>query len=342
MVKFGKNFLFGLLACVIFFALLELVLFAFGVDHRQRSLKLQNKYHPIANAPELPKSYQGRVSETIWHNVIHNELCYPDVEYIFKVKGNPSGEPIHGYQGINALGFRGEVFDFYEDAKGIMVMGNSCVFGWEIYELEKTFTYKLERKLNAGNGNYKVFNFGQPGYSSTQCLKLYKEWKYNANPDILVLYIGWNDIWPTPMLTDAQTIKALKVNNTWVARQLKKMRTYALMQEILPESSPMDTTSLSKTRVPLKETKANLEKLIKEQKTIIILPPYCKEERKGIEPYRKMLLEEFSEDVILLRLDSLEYTAPNSNSYFSNDGFHPNEKGAEYIADRLARQIAEM
>lgn len=343
--RFLKNVVYGLLVCVIFFMALELALYAAGIDHRHCNLKLQNKYHPIANAPELPTSFQGQVSETVWHNVIHNKLCYPDVDYIFKVTGNPGGLPVNDYEGINSLGFRGEEFDFNTQDKRMVILGNSCVFGWGLYKYEDTFTYQLEEKLRDKGEHYEVFNLGQPGYSSTQCLKLFNEWKTRINPDLLVIYLGWNDIWPTPLLSDSQTMKALKVNNTWAARQLRKMRTYALMKDVFADSenqsvsTTKDTVGFTRIRVPFDEGVSNLKNLSRHCRTIIVLPPYCQVERKGIESFRTEVLQKLSEKAAIVKLDSMEITSPNSASYFSGDGFHPNEKGAEYIAERLVQEI---
>lgn len=343
-MKLLKNIAFGLLVCVIFFTLLELFLFAFGLDYRERNIKLQNKYHTIENAPELPPDYQGQIPTTIWHNVIHNELCYPDVEYIFKVRGNPSGDPVLGYEGINAQGFRGNDFEVKTGWKRVMVLGNSCVFGWELLQLESTFPYKLQEKLTEAGQEYQVFNFGQPGYSTTQCLKLYKEWKEKINPDIVILYTGWNDSWPTPLLTDKQTMQALKVNNTWLARQLRKMRTYGLMRKLIkgdsnPQAVQINGSDSNRMRVPLDETAENLNEIITGTKAIIILPPYCRQERDIIEPYRQMVIDNFGEKAAVLRMDSMDISSPNTADYFSADGFHPNAKGTEYIANQLAMEI---
>lgn len=344
LTTFFKNTFYGLLVCVMFFALLELVLFVFGVDHRQRNLKFQNKYHALENAPELPLSYRTKLPKTVWHNLIHNELCYPDVEYIFRVRGNPDGKPVMGYEGINASGFRG-AFDLSNDKLRIAVLGNSCVFGWELHQLENTFAYKLEQKLNSVGQECSVFNLGQPGFSTTQCLKLYNEWKDKIKPDIVILYTGWNDVWPSPWLTDKQTMQALKVNNTWIVCQLRKMRTYAFMQRLVPdfnqESTVSDTAGMKRLRVPLEETRENLSEIIGQTQAIIILPPYCIKERENIEPYRAMVKESFSE-LAIVRLDSMEIAAPNTASYFTQDGFHPNEKGSEYIALRLADEIMRL
>lgn len=340
--NFLKNLGYGLLVCVLFFTLLEVILYAAGIDYRQRNLKFQNKFNTVENAPELPVSYQEQIPLTVWHNLIHNELCYPDVDYIFKVKGNPSGKPIMGYEGINAQGFRGDDFEVEAGWKRIMVLGNSCVFGWELPQLENTFPYKLEQKLNAKGQEYKVFNLGQPGYSSTQCLKLYKEWRSKINPDIVIIYMGWNDVWPTPWLTDKQTMQALKVNNTWVARQLRKMRTYSLMQKLIGSTSTKsDTTAQDRVRVPVSETGGNLKQIMADDKVIIVLPPYCKQERDIIKPYREMVTDVFTGAVPIIKLDSMEIGSPNSSDYFNKDGFHPNVRGAEYIANRLLEEITE-
>ena len=42
---------------------------------------------------------------------------------------------------------------------------------------------------------------------------------------------------------------------------------------------------------------------------------------------------------MIVRVEPMEINAENPCQYFQEDGFHPNELGAELIANKLAEQI---
>ncbi|MGQ0645257.1 MAG: SGNH/GDSL hydrolase family protein [Elusimicrobiota bacterium] len=96
---------------------------------------------------------------------------------------------------INDLGFRGRPISVEKTpgVRRIVCLGDSCTFGATADA--DTYPALLEKNLNAaGAGPVEVINAGVPGYSSWQGLVFWREDVARLKPDVLVLYLGWNDI----------------------------------------------------------------------------------------------------------------------------------------------------
>ena len=76
---------------------------------------------------ELPTTVTGKLADSTFR--------VPDAELLYRVKSNPTGNPLGGYTNINAEGFRGRLFSGQPKQAGtkrIMILGDSCAFGWGI------------------------------------------------------------------------------------------------------------------------------------------------------------------------------------------------------------------
>lgn len=73
-----------------------------------------------------------------------------------------------------------------------MVLGESVAFGWGATANETTFGYVLEKRL--GFDNYSVLNAGVPGMTVSQMVGYYEGYCAQFNPDILIIFCGWNDL----------------------------------------------------------------------------------------------------------------------------------------------------
>lgn len=99
---------------------------------------------------------------------------------------------------INSFGFRGREFS-REKEKGvyrIIAIGDSCTFGVGVSSDEYTYTVLLERKLNQRLKDKKieVINAGVPGYLCLQSLISFDVELADYQPDMIILYTGWNDM----------------------------------------------------------------------------------------------------------------------------------------------------
>jgi len=97
---------------------------------------------------------------------------------------------------INSKGFRGEEFDTEKDFKKtrIIMMGDSVTFGITPEacpypaQLQSLFNQKYPHKV-------EVINAGVGGYSSEYVLKRLKYDILQYKPDIITVYVGWNDLY---------------------------------------------------------------------------------------------------------------------------------------------------
>ncbi len=297
----------------------------------------------------LPAYAASNIPSTIKYTLRENELSHPDAGLLFHVQQNPSGEPIQGYTGINALGFRGNVYDpnlHSDDETKVMILGDSCAFGWGILDYRLTFQSILEERLGEQSGEFKVYNFSQPGYSSSQGKVVFDRWFSKVNPDLLIIYFGWNDIWETPLLTDNQYLNLLQFTHTAPLKWIQKTHTYlafeSLYQTYIKQPAGQHSQINKNVRVPMEDAIANFKTFVtaaSEHNTeiILILPPVSNRAPRlsGILSYNNKIRDEFYKDAMVLNLKDMDYDSPNSYGFFFPDGFHPNNEGAKYIASQL-------
>ncbi|MCA9065477.1 MAG: SGNH/GDSL hydrolase family protein [Planctomycetaceae bacterium] len=103
---------------------------------------------------------------------------------------------------VNSLGFRGPEIDLNKPkgTRRIAVLGGSSVFGY-LVPTGKCSCRDLEAALmkqsdiqNAGIDRIEVINAGVPGFNLTQCIGRMENQVAPLKPDIVLLYLGWNDI----------------------------------------------------------------------------------------------------------------------------------------------------
>lgn len=96
---------------------------------------------------------------------------------------------------INSKGFIGVEFETEKpkDVYRIFSIGDSCTFGI----MEYTYPGLLHKMLNAGgagnNIKFEVINAGVEGYHSGFALARLKEDVLQHHPDLVTIYVGWND-----------------------------------------------------------------------------------------------------------------------------------------------------
>ncbi len=97
---------------------------------------------------------------------------------------------------INSKGFVGPEFAD-EKAPGthrVFAIGDSCTFAgdWDV-----SYSVFLERGLNSQGRKFEVINAGVEGYDSEQALRRISDDVLKYNPDLVMIYIGWNDLMRT-------------------------------------------------------------------------------------------------------------------------------------------------
>ena len=111
---------------------------------------------------------------------------HPFMNYV----ANPD-HPEHTVQG-----FRGkELYSPDHDSLRIVALGGSSTYGTRV-KLEDSYPYRLEQELEAAlETRAEVINAGLGGYSTPSVLNLLALRLIEMNPDVAVLYVGFNDAW---------------------------------------------------------------------------------------------------------------------------------------------------
>jgi len=98
---------------------------------------------------------------------------------------------------FNSYGFRGPEFskNKLEDTFRIFAVGGSTTFGSGVFD-NQTFSHYLQETYDKANLDFKVevINAGIPGYYSVQEVTLIKNRILALEPDLLIVYDGWNEV----------------------------------------------------------------------------------------------------------------------------------------------------
>ena len=107
----------------------------------------------------------------------------------------------------NSKGFVGPEIDDNKPAgvTRIIAVGDSCTFagGW----YEKTYSGMLSTLLNGRNSTkrFEVINAGVSGYNSQFALARLEDELLQYQPDLVTIYIGWNDLMKTNPASSSAT-----------------------------------------------------------------------------------------------------------------------------------------
>jgi hypothetical protein len=97
---------------------------------------------------------------------------------------------------VNSKGLRGAEIDYPKPAgeKRILVVGDSFTFAEQVNQNE-TFTQRLEDRLNADGGQYRVLNAGSNGWATANEVVYLAKEGVRFKPDVVIvaLYLG-NDV----------------------------------------------------------------------------------------------------------------------------------------------------
>jgi lysophospholipase L1-like esterase len=130
---------------------------------------------------------------------------------------------------INSMGLRGDEIARPKTKKRILLLGNSCTFGWGVTD-EQTYGRQLEMFLQ---NEYEVVNAGIPGYSSLQGKRFLELELLDLQPDIVTIMFAWNDHWAASNQIpdkDQQFPPAIVLT---IQNQLSRLHSYRLLKKAL-------------------------------------------------------------------------------------------------------------
>lgn len=134
---------------------------------------------------------------------------------------------------INSKGFAGPEFEREKPANifRIFALGDSCTFTppWM-----KAYPALLQAELASRNPgtNVEVINAGIEGYNSTYALGRLREELLQYNPDMVIIYVGWNDLMKSNPESQSDAGKfqwlALALEQSYLVKAYKKLMFYYL------------------------------------------------------------------------------------------------------------------
>lgn len=262
---------------------------------------------------------------------------------------------------INGMGFRDDEFPEQKSPGELRVitMGDSCTFGDGVANWE-TFSNVLEDMLSEAQPGRKVqvINGGVPGYTSYQIYQYLKNDLLPFQPDLVVLYVGFNDNVPgVNGITDAErgsvnsSVWEVQKNfNSWRSYQFLKYALLRLKTRIFPGVNPEENSGNGVEhqifRVPFDDFVDNLIRIHELgrqqgfQVLMFTLPhefPY-EPERNG---FIRRAARKGNVPMIDLYKIFKQYQAAGEDLY-TPDGGHPNVLGHQRIAEILFDKMSSM
>jgi lysophospholipase L1-like esterase len=143
----------------------------------------------------------------------------------------------------NSFGLRGVPIQKQkpEDVYRIAVLGGSSVFGYLVPEGQDSCCV-LEELLNESGGwngkKVEVLNGGVPGFNMTQVRHRYEQTIAPLDPDLVILYLGWNDS-KLAIAKSPQLINQTPPAPSWRNRLFAKSTLYGLVRfRLFPAAAP--------------------------------------------------------------------------------------------------------
>ena len=128
--------------------------------------------------------------------------CYASEVLLFQHHPENGFEPAPGFEmqsvvlhvQVNSHGLRGNEIPFEkpEGVRRVAVLGGSSAFGYFMSEGEYASAL-LEERLRRDGEQVEVLNGAVPSYHSEQVIRRYRERIAPLQPDVVILYLGWND-----------------------------------------------------------------------------------------------------------------------------------------------------
>jgi lysophospholipase L1-like esterase len=308
--------------------------------------------------------YDAYFQQAFWWTRLAIQPIYErDAELFWRLRPHANSDQnpeSRDTQAVNALGFRDDEFAL-EKMPGefrIIALGDSCTFGDGVANWE-TYANVLEDLLLAADPErpVQVINAGVPGYTSYQVHTYLAEKLLAYQPDLVVVYVGFNDNVPAMHgVTDSRR-GVIDGRAFWLQNVFGRLRTYQLLkygllqfkQRLLPNRNPdadnpegVDHTF----RVPDNEFVnhlAAIERLGERRgfKMVLVTLPH----QFAKEPDRNKFIRLAAEQAKIPLVDLFplmkEYQA-HGESMFGPDGGHPNTLGHQRIAELIFAKLKEM
>jgi lysophospholipase L1-like esterase len=267
----------------------------------------------------------------------------------------------------NDFGLRGPAIDKDKPpgTTRISLLGGSSAFGYLVSDGQEAARL-LEQKLNDAGRDVEVLNAGVPGYNLFQTTHRYRDVIAPHSPDVVVLYLGWNDL--TYLVSEEPTAERHRVGHphAWWERVLSHSTLYGLIAyRLLPAPArfvPPPATRSEPTQAGAEQFRENLRTLLEEieasgaqpvivaqvmaadadasddVRTYLGATPQQQEQNAALGQWVQRTLAEIAADQQVPFVDASSVIAPTSEHLA--DAIHLTPAGEAKLADLLAEQVS--
>ncbi len=199
---------------------------------------------------------------------LHN-IFQPDPDLLWRMR--PGYDFGRGFSSLNSQGFRGPEFSAKkkEGALRVACLGDSVTFGRPEAAYTSTVSGLLDDELGRP---VEAMNFGVPGYSSLQGLRLLRKVLEEYKPDVVVILFGWNDHWLAKGYTDKEQLEQRTSSKEEKIHPLQSLRLYQLVHKGVSALGLALKQPPKKLRVPPGQYSRNLASMIEECKRAGAVP----------------------------------------------------------------------
>jgi hypothetical protein len=226
-VSYKKQFIFGIMLLILLFFIIEISSQIIYLIKSEENCFLIN----WNIYPEFDREFKKQICNDLNDLLFFNNYWYVDIlpnQYLETIT-------------INSDGFRGDeiIKDESSDKIKIFVVGGSTVFGWASSSDNSTIPAYLQKNFDKNsNYNVEVINAGIPNAWSFTELNLVQQKILQFNPDIIIIYNGWNDVgkstksWLNYFNTNESQQNNSSINNNTIKRILANFKTTTLLRDL--------------------------------------------------------------------------------------------------------------
>ncbi len=276
-----------------------------------------------------------------------------DPELFWKL---PSSRP-----DVNRLGFFGPEVLIPKPPRSwrMVFFGDSCT--------QQGFPAGVPPKLRAlapDGPLFEAVNLGVAGYTSHQGRVIAQRLAHTLQPDVAVVFYGWNDHWQAYGETDSEKARRGFVTPAWLRWLVTHSR---IVQWVAKRRASRYSRPLATARVPLPEYKENLEAIgayVEDAggRVVLLTAPtsharlgvpdhlvaegYAASEANALDWHRRyneaVRVVSRARGWALLDLEAEVEARSDIGALFTRDGIHFTERGLDWVASEVARVLADV
>jgi lysophospholipase L1-like esterase len=258
----------------------------------------------------------------------------PDGDLFWKMPVHPLDDQFRSIQPDEPVPPKGA-------AQRILVLGDSCS---KLSQQLPPYSVLLEDSLRGAN--VEVWNASVPGYTSLQGRAWLQKQLLAIEPDIAVIYFGWNDHWRSTGITDADYAAGQKGAALRLVSLFKKSPAKKPLRVTLDQYSENLTAMVSELRA--QGTAVFLiaapSSLGREARQRLVQTGYLTPQDNAVELHRDYLLRlkevADSTDAVMLNISSLFAGLAPPRELIMRDGIHLTDRAHQVLAAVLAEACA--